>query len=148
VLITGGTGSLGRLLARHLVTRHGVRHLLLAGRRGPDAPGARELAEELAEHGAEVGLVACDLTEPGAVAAVAAAVPAAHPLTAVVHTAGVLDDGVLDALTPDRLDTVLRPKADAAWQLHEQTRDLDLAAFVLYSSTAGLMGSPGQANYA
>ncbi|WP_449339527.1 SDR family NAD(P)-dependent oxidoreductase [Streptomyces chartreusis] len=148
VLITGGTGGLGSLLARHLVTRHGVRHLLLAGRRGPDAPGARELAEELAAHGAEVGLVACDLTEPGAVAAVLAAVPAAHPLTAVVHTAGVLDDGVLDALTPDRLDTVLRPKADAAWQLHEQTRDLDLAAFVLYSSTAGLMGSPGQANYA
>ncbi|MFD5008361.1 SDR family NAD(P)-dependent oxidoreductase [Streptomyces chartreusis] len=148
VLITGGTGGLGSLLARHLVTRHGARHLLLAGRRGPDAPGARELAGELAAHGAEVDLVACDLTEPGAVAAVLDAVPAAHPLTAVVHTAGVLDDGVLDALTPDRLDTVLRPKADAAWQLHEQTRDLDLAAFVLYSSTAGLMGSPGQANYA
>ncbi|MCZ4612079.1 SDR family NAD(P)-dependent oxidoreductase, partial [Streptomyces sp. Lzd4kr] len=147
VLITGGTGGLGSLLARHLVTRHGVRHLLLAGRRGPDVPGARELAEELTAHGAEVALVACDLTEPGAVAAVLDAVPAAHPLTAVVHTAGVLDDGVLDALTPDRLDTVLRPKADAAWQLHEQTRDLDLAAFVLYSSTAGLMGSPGQANY-
>ncbi|MFC5215755.1 SDR family NAD(P)-dependent oxidoreductase [Streptomyces coerulescens] len=148
VLITGGTGGLGSLLARHLVTRHGVRHLLLAGRRGLDAPGAPELVEELAAYGAEVGLVACDLTAPGAVAAVLDAVPAAHPLTAVVHTAGVLDDGVLDALTPDRLDTVLRPKADVAWQLHEQTRDLDLAAFVLYSSTAGLMGSPGQANYA
>ncbi|MFF4523116.1 SDR family NAD(P)-dependent oxidoreductase [Streptomyces bluensis] len=148
VLITGGTGGLGSLLARHLVTRHGVRHLLLAGRRGPDAPGARELQQELAAHGAETALVACDLTAPGAVRALLDAVPAAHPLTAVVHTAGVLDDGVLDALTPDRLDTVLRPKADAAWHLHEQTRDLDLAAFVLYSSTAGLMGSPGQANYA
>ncbi|WP_405593432.1 SDR family NAD(P)-dependent oxidoreductase [Streptomyces sp. NBC_01092] len=148
VLITGGTGGLGSLLARHLVTRHGVRHLLLAGRRGPDAPGARELIEELVAHGAEVGLVACDLTAPGAVRALLNAVPDEHPLTAVVHTAGVLDDGVLDALTPDRLDTVLLPKADVAWQLHEQTRDLDLAAFVLYSSTAGLMGSPGQANYA
>ncbi|MFF3818617.1 SDR family NAD(P)-dependent oxidoreductase [Streptomyces bluensis] len=148
VLITGGTGGLGSLLARHLVTRHGVRHLLLAGRRGLDAPGARELQQELAAHGAEVGLVACDLTAPGAVRALLDTVPAAHPLTAVVHTAGVLDDGVLDALTPDRLDTVLRPKADVAWHLHEQTRDLDLAAFVLYSSTAGLMGSPGQANYA
>uniref|UniRef100_UPI00358FF8AF SDR family NAD(P)-dependent oxidoreductase n=1 Tax=Streptomyces afghaniensis TaxID=66865 RepID=UPI00358FF8AF len=148
VLITGGTGGLGSLLARHLVTRHGVRHLLLAGRRGPDAPGARELREELTEHGAEVDVVACDLTAPGAVRALLDAVPDEHPLTAVVHTAGILDDGVLDALTPDRLDTVLRPKADVAWQLHEQTRDLDLAAFVLYSSTAGLMGSPGQANYA
>ncbi|MEV0643007.1 SDR family NAD(P)-dependent oxidoreductase [Streptomyces sp. NPDC050619] len=148
VLITGGTGGLGSLLARHLVTRHGARHLLLASRRGPDAPGARELREELTEHGAEVDVVACDLTAPGAVRALLDAVPDERPLTAVVHTAGVLDDGVLDALTPDRLDTVLRPKADVAWQLHEQTRDLDLAAFVLYSSTAGLMGSPGQANYA
>ncbi|MFC4469420.1 SDR family NAD(P)-dependent oxidoreductase [Streptomyces xiangluensis] len=148
VLITGGTGGLGSLLARHLVTRHGVRHLLLAGRRGTDAPGARELCEELAEHGAEVAVMACDLTAPGAVRALLDAVPDEHPLTAVVHTAGALDDGVLDALTPDRLNTVLRPKADVAWELHEQTRDLDLAAFVLYSSTAGLMGSPGQANYA
>ncbi|MFJ8630359.1 SDR family NAD(P)-dependent oxidoreductase [Streptomyces sp. NPDC093568] len=148
VLITGGTGGLGSLLARHLVTHHGTRRLLLAGRRGPDAPGARELCAELTEHGAEVTVVACDLTEPGAVRALLDTVPAAHPLTAVVHTAGVLDDGVLDTLTPDRLDTVLRPKADAAWHLHEQTRDLDLSAFVLYSSTAGLMGSPGQANYA
>ncbi|MFG2556026.1 SDR family NAD(P)-dependent oxidoreductase [Streptomyces sp. NPDC048581] len=148
VLITGGTGGLGSLLARHLVARHGVRHLLLAGRRGPDAPGARELREELTEQRAEVAVVACDLTAPGAVRALLDAVPDGHPLTAVVHTAGVLDDGVLDALTPDRLDIVLRPKADVAWQLHEQTRDLDLAAFVLYSSTAGLMGSPGQANYA
>ncbi|MGW7825271.1 SDR family NAD(P)-dependent oxidoreductase, partial [Streptomyces puniciscabiei] len=148
VLITGGTGGLGSLLARHLVTRHGVRHLLLAGRRGPDAPGARGLRAELTEHGAQVEVVACDLTAPGAVRDLLGAVPDEHPLTAVVHTAGVLDDGVLDALTSDRLDTVLRPKADVAWQLHEQTRDLDLAAFVLYSSTAGLMGSPGQANYA
>ncbi|GAA2460880.1 hypothetical protein GCM10010421_62950 [Streptomyces glaucus] len=148
VLVTGGTGTLGGLLARHLVTRHGVRHLLLAGRRGPDAPGARALREELAGHGARVDVVACDLTEPGAVRALLDRVPAEHPLTAVVHAAGALDDGVLDALTPDRLDAVLRPKADAAWQLHEETRHLDLAAFVLYSSTAGLMGSPGQANYA
>ncbi|MPY62589.1 type I polyketide synthase, partial [Streptomyces spongiae] len=148
VLVTGGTGGLGSLLARHLVTRHGVRHLLLTSRRGPDAPGARALREELAAHGARADVVACDLTAPGAVRALLDAVPAEHPLTAVIHMAGVLDDGVLDTLTPDRFDTVLRPKADVAWHLHEETRDLDLAAFVLFSSTAGLMGSPGQANYA
>ncbi|QLH19436.1 type I polyketide synthase [Streptomyces sp. Rer75] len=148
VLITGGTGGLGRELARHLVTERGARHLVLASRRGAEAPGAAGLRDELTAHGAEVSLAACDFADPVAVRELLAAVPVAHPLTAVVHTAGVLDDGVLDALTPERVDAVLRPKVDAAWHLHEATRTADLAAFVVYSSVAGVMGSPGQANYA
>ncbi|MEW1658492.1 type I polyketide synthase [Streptomyces sp. NPDC093707] len=148
VLITGGTGGLGAALARHLATTRGARHLLLAGRRGPDAPGARELAEELTAQGATVRIAACDVGDRTALDALLASVPAAHPLTAVVHTAGTLDDALTGSLTPGQLATVLRPKADAAWHLHDATRDLDLAGFVLYSSVSGVLGSPGQGNYA
>ncbi|MEU1290322.1 SDR family NAD(P)-dependent oxidoreductase, partial [Kitasatospora sp. NPDC005856] len=148
VLVTGGTGALGSLVARHLVVRHGVRHLLLTGRRGADAPGAAELRSELAGHGAEVTVAACDAADREALAELLAGIPAEHPLTAVVHTAGVLDDAALDNLDPDRIDTVFRPKADAARHLHELTVDAGLAAFVLFSSVAGTFGTPGQANYA
>ncbi|MEV8479342.1 SDR family NAD(P)-dependent oxidoreductase [Streptomyces sp. NPDC051173] len=148
VLITGGTGGLARELARHLVTRRGVRHLLLAGRSGPDAPGAAELRDELTGLGAEVTLAACDVADREAVAGLVAGVPVEHPLTAVIHTAGVLDDGVVTSLTPERLSGVLRPKADGAWHLHEATAHLDLAAFVMFSSISGVTGTPGQGNYA
>uniref|UniRef100_UPI002108630D type I polyketide synthase n=1 Tax=Streptomyces odontomachi TaxID=2944940 RepID=UPI002108630D len=148
VLITGGTGTLGGLLARHLVGTYGARHLLLAGRRGPQAPGAAELVAELGASGAEVTVAACDLTDRDALAGLLARIPAAHPLTAVFHSAGVLDDTTLPSLTPERLAGVLRVKVDAAWHLHDLTRESDLAAFVLFSSAAGTVGAPGQANYA
>ncbi|WP_255956153.1 type I polyketide synthase, partial [Streptomyces odontomachi] len=148
VLITGGTGTLGALVARHLVTAHGVRHLLLASRRGAEAPGAGELVAQLAGLGATVDVTACEVADRTAVAGLLAAVPAEHPLTAVVHTAGVLDDVTLPSLTADRLAGVLRPKVDAAWHLHELTRETNLGAFVLFSSLAGTLTSPGQANYA
>ncbi|MGW0846958.1 SDR family NAD(P)-dependent oxidoreductase, partial [Streptomyces sp. NPDC002787] len=148
VLITGATGTLGRVLARHLVTEHGTRHLLLLSRRGESAPGADEMKEELTGLGAEVTFAACDAADREALAGVLAAVPENRPLSAVVHTAGVLDDTVLGELTAERLDTVLRPKVDAAWNLHELTRDRALSAFVVYSSVAGLLGTAGQANYA
>ncbi len=143
ILITGGTGTLGSLIARHLITEHGARHLLLTSRRGPDAPGATELQNEL---DAQVTIAACDTADRDALTELLNGIPAEHPLTAVIHTAGILDDATVTALTPERLHAVLRPKVDAAWNLHELTKDL--SAFVLFSSAAGTLGNPGQANYA
>ncbi|MEU6190894.1 type I polyketide synthase [Nocardia sp. NPDC047038] len=148
VLITGGTGSLGALTTRHLVVEHGVRRVLVASRRGPDAPGAAELAAELTELGAHVEVRSCDVSDRAAVDRLLSTVAPEHPLTAVVHTAGALADGLLTDLTSARLATVLGPKADAAWYLHEATTDLELSMFVLFSSFAGTIGSPGQADYA
>ncbi|MEU1288815.1 SDR family NAD(P)-dependent oxidoreductase, partial [Kitasatospora sp. NPDC005856] len=148
VLITGGTGTLGSLLARHLVTEHGVRHLLLTSRSGPLAEGADDLTAELTALGATVTVAACDAADHAALATTLADIPTDHPLTAVVHTAGVLDDGVIGSLTPERIDAVLRPKVDGALNLHELTAGHDLAAFVLFSSAAGVLGGAGQGGYA
>ncbi len=148
VLLTGASGTLGGLVARHLVAEHGVRNLVLASRRGPDAPGATEFATELTELGACVTTVACDVSDRESLQGVLAAIPAEHPLTAVVHIAGISDDGVISSLTTEQVDNVLQPKVDAGWLLHELTKDLDLSAFVLFSSAVGALGAPGQANYA
>ncbi|WP_309232403.1 type I polyketide synthase [Micromonospora tarensis] len=144
VLVTGGTGALGALVARHLVVAHGVRHLLLASRRG----GGADLAAELGALGANVTVVACDIGEREETARLLARVPAGHPLTAVIHLAGVLEDGLLETMTAAQVDRVARPKIDGAVHLHELTRDDKLTAFVLFSAAAGVLGRPGQANYA
>ncbi|MQY15476.1 3-ketoacyl-CoA thiolase [Streptomyces sp. RB5] len=146
VLITGGTGGLGALVARHLVGRHGVRDLVLTSRRGLEAPGAVELRDELVSLGASVTVAACDVADRDALASLVGGIGAS--LRGVVHAAGVLDDGMITALDAARLERVRRPKADAAWVLHELTRELPLTAFVLFSSLAGTLGSTGQANYA
>ncbi|WP_159037171.1 SDR family oxidoreductase, partial [Streptomyces specialis] len=148
VLITGGTGVLGALLARHLVTAHGARRLLLVSRRGPDAEGADALRDELAAHGADITIAACDTADRDALAQLLAAIPAHHPLRAVIHLAGVTEDTTVTSMTTEQITNVLRPKADAAWHLHELTRHLDLNAFILFSSISGTLGGPGQANYA
>ena len=148
VLITGGTGMAGSALARHLVTSSGARHLVLVSRHGADAPGAADLVAELEAAGAQVTMAACDAADRTALAKVIADIPVQKKLSAVIHAAGALDDAMVTSLTPEQLDVVLRAKVDAAWNLHELTRELDLSAFVLFSSMAGLVGSSGQANYA
>ena len=148
VLITGGTGGLGALLAEHLVSVHGTRRLLLTSRRGLDSEGAGALSRRLSDLGAEVEILSCDVSDKTQVKGLLDGIDPEHPLSMIVHAAGVLDDGVLESLTPERVSSVLSPKVDGAWNLHELTRGMDLAAFVLFSSIAGSLGSPGQANYA
>ncbi|MFJ7208018.1 type I polyketide synthase [Streptomyces sp. NPDC098789] len=145
VLVTGGTGVVGAAVARHLVGVHGVRDVVLVSRRGDQAPGVGVLVDELVGLGAVVRVVACDVADRGAVGELVAGIAG---LRGVVHAAGAVDDGVVSGLTAERLASVLRPKVDAAWYLHEATRALGLELFVLFSSAAGVFGSPGQANYA
>ncbi|MGW7276301.1 type I polyketide synthase [Streptomyces sp. NPDC054864] len=148
VLVTGGTGGVGSLVARHLVAEHGVRSLVLASRRGPAADGAPELVAELEAAGAAVRVVACDIADRAAVARLLADMPGRHPLTAVVHAAGVLADGTVESLTSQSVDHVLRAKVGGAVNLHELTRDHPLSAFIQFSALAGTLGTGGQANYA
>jgi NADPH:quinone reductase-like Zn-dependent oxidoreductase/acyl carrier protein len=148
VLITGGTGKVGPLIARHLAERHGARRLLLAGRRGDRFPGAAELRSALAEAGAQVEFAACDVADRAALARLLAGVPANRPLTAVVHAAGVRADATAETATPADVSATFAPKADAAWHLHELTGETDLAAFVLVSSAVGTVGNAGQGAYA
>ncbi|MBV8785564.1 MAG: type I polyketide synthase, partial [Mycobacterium sp.] len=148
VLITGGTGMAGSALARHLVDRYGVAHVVLVSRSGADAGGVGELTETLQLAGAEVSVVACDVADRDALAALLDRLPARYPLRGVIHAAGILDDGLISSLTPERVATVLRAKVDGAWNLHELTQNMDLSMFVVFSSMAGIIGTPGQANYA
>jgi mycoketide-CoA synthase len=148
VLMTGGTGGLGAVLARHLAAEHGVRHLVLASRSGNEADGAGVLLEELVGLGCEARVVACDVSEMEQLERVIASIPDEHRLTAVVHAAGVLDDGVIESLDGERLARVMAPKVDGAINLHELTKDLELAEFILFSSIAGILGVGGQGNYA
>jgi acyl transferase domain-containing protein/acyl carrier protein len=148
VLITGGTGGIGALMAHHLASRHGARRLLLLSRRGEEAEGAAELKADLEGLGVKVEIAACDAADRGALQAVLASIPAEHPLGAVYHLAGVLDDGLLESLNPERIKRVFAPKVDAAWNLHELTVGLNLAQFVIFSSASGTIGNPGQGNYA
>jgi acyl transferase domain-containing protein/thioesterase domain-containing protein/acyl carrier protein len=147
VLVTGGTGTLGALVARHLAGTGRARGLMLVSRSGPAAPGAAALAAGLAGRGARVQVSAADAADRAALAGLLAGLPADCPLTGVVHAAGVLDDGVIESLTPDRVDAVMRAKADAAWHLHELTLGMSLRAFVLFSSVASVFGNPGQGSY-
>uniref|UniRef100_UPI00104132D5 type I polyketide synthase n=1 Tax=Actinomadura fibrosa TaxID=111802 RepID=UPI00104132D5 len=148
VLVVGGTGVLGGLVAEHLVRTGRTRHLVLAGRRGPDAPGAADLVSRLTDLGARVEVAALDAGDPAAVTGLVGGIDPAHPLTGVVHAAGMLDDAVLTAQTPERLARVWAVKAGGAANLHAATAHLPLGMFVLFSSAAALLGSPGQANYA
>ncbi|MFF9907401.1 type I polyketide synthase [Streptomyces olivaceus] len=148
VLVTGGTGDLGGLIARHLVERYGARHLVLASRQGDRAAGADRLRADLESAGCRVTLAACDVGDRAAVENLLASVPPERPLTGVVHTAGTLDDGVLQALDRERVGHVFGAKVDGACHLDELTRSADLALFAVFSSAAGVLGTPGQANYA
>ncbi|MER7785925.1 SDR family NAD(P)-dependent oxidoreductase [Streptomyces albidoflavus] len=148
LLVTGAGGVVGSALARNAVTAHGVGHVVLLGRRGERAARTAALAVELRELGARVTVEACDAGDRDQLAAVIARIPREFPLRGVVHAAGAADDAVVQALTPEHLETVLRAKADAVHHLDELTRGLDLAWFVACSSAAGWWGTAGQANYA
>src|SRR5262249_55981797 len=138
----------GALVARHLAESHGARHLLLISRSGEEAEGAKELRTELEELGAQVEIAACDVTDGKALKDLLAQIPDEHPLGAVIHCAGALADATVETLIPEQVEAVFAPKAQGAQNLHELTAETELSAFVLFSSAAGTLGGPGQANYA
>jgi acyl transferase domain-containing protein/D-arabinose 1-dehydrogenase-like Zn-dependent alcohol dehydrogenase/acyl carrier protein/NADP-dependent 3-hydroxy acid dehydrogenase YdfG len=147
VLITGGLGALGLEVARDMADR-GVPHLVLLGRRGLDTPGAAEAVAALEGRGARVTVAAVDAAVREALATAIHAIPPELPLRAVVHAAGLIDDGLLAAQTPERFRGVMAPKVQGAWNLHTLTANADLDAFVLFSSIAGTLGNGGQGAYA
>ncbi|MEU5164625.1 KR domain-containing protein, partial [Streptomyces sp. NPDC020875] len=146
VLVTGGPGGLTGPLVRELVTAHGATRLLLTAPTESGTADLTPLAAELTALGAEATVAHCDPADPAALAGTLAAVPAEHPLRAVVHLPSFRDDAPVTALTAERLDAMLTATADGAWHLHRLTRDLDLSAFVIGHSTAGLLGAPGRAH--
>ncbi|MEV5975328.1 KR domain-containing protein, partial [Streptomyces sp. NPDC051921] len=155
VLVTGGTGPVGALLARHLVAGHGARRLLLTAAAGASDTGgtpgdsdADALVAELTALGADVTVAPCDVADRAALEKVLADVPEAHPLTAVVHAVSATDPGLAGELTDEQFARVLGPVADGARNLHELTVGLPLTAFVLLSSSTGLFHGLGQANLA
>ncbi len=148
ILVTGGTGALGALFARHLVAEHGARHLLLTSRRGPEAPGAKELAAELEQLGAEVRVAACDVAEREQLQELLDSILPEHPLGMVLHAAAVFDNALVEAMSAEQLDRVLDAKAQAAWNLHELTRESEPSELIFFSSIAGTFNNPGQGNYA
>jgi acyl transferase domain-containing protein len=148
VLITGGTGTLAGLTAEHLAATGRARRLVLASRSGPAAPAAAAIAAAVAEAGADAHVVMADAADRGAITTLLAELPPGCPLTGVVHTAGLVDDAMIRSLTPEQVDAVMRPKTDAAWNLHQLTRDHPVRQFVLFSSAAATFGGAGQANYA
>ncbi|MGV0638387.1 type I polyketide synthase [Mycobacterium kansasii] len=148
VVITGGTGMAGAAVARHLVDRYGVGHVVLVSRTGEQAPGVADLVAQLQQGGAQVSVAACDVADRDALEAVLTELPDRFPLKGVFHAAGVLDDAVIASLTPSRVEAVLKAKVDGAWNLHQLTQDVDLTAFVMFSSMAGIAGDPGQGSYA
>ncbi|WP_443667719.1 type I polyketide synthase, partial [Kitasatospora humi] len=148
VLVTGGTGTLGGVVAKHMVATGRAGGAVLLSRSGPAAAGVAALAAEVAAQGGWVRVLACDVADRDALAGVLDALPADCPLGSVFHAAGVIDDGLVDSLSAERVAEVMRPKVDAAWHLHELTQHLDLDHFVLFSSVAAAFGGAGQANYA
>ncbi|MDQ0936684.1 acyl transferase domain-containing protein/NADPH:quinone reductase-like Zn-dependent oxidoreductase [Streptomyces turgidiscabies] len=148
VVVTGGTGGLGRLVAQHLAETEQAGELVLLSRSGPAASGIAELAAHLAHSGTAVRIAACDVADREALATLLDDVLRTRRIDGIYHAAGLLDDAVVTALTPERMRRVLGVKAAGAWNLHELTSHLDVSRFVLFSSVAGVWGNPGQGNYA
>ena len=146
-LITGAFGGYGKVLARWLVDC-GARHLVLTSRSGASSPEAGKFVADLEKRGVEVRVVRADVGAPNDVRRLFAEINSgAQPLRGVFHLAMVIDDAPLAALTPERMRTVLEPKAQGAWLLHEATREMDLDCFVMFSSVSSVFGNPAQGNY-